>query len=650
MTEDKKDISVVIVNYNVKDLVDNCISSVYRANDNKYKLEIFFVDNNSIDGSVNHIAEKYPDVIVISNDRNLGFSKANNIALKKAAGKYILILNPDTILEEGTFDKLISFCEKDKTIGAVTSKLILTDGKLDSACRRSFPVPSVAIPRMLGLSKLFPKSKTFGKYNLTYLDENKTYEVDAICGAFMFIPKAVLDKAGLFDEDYFMYGEDLDLCFRIKKSGYKIFYYPEVTTIHFKGESTRKTHLSYVNNFYGAMIIFVRKNFTGAPRIFSSFLQMGIYWRSFFSYVKRVIRYLIYPFIDIILLYASLILSVEIRFDIFPNKDYLFIITIYVFVWLLMLAMFGLYTKKNFLSIKKTFNALIAGFFVNSSITYFFKEYAYSRGVILASTGAALILLIFWRAAYRSYIFFVSKNILLNKVNLLIVGAEKLNQNVEDKLNSKYEILHFDEIASKKNTAELEEIIQIRNINEVVFAGNYFTNQEILSLMWKFRGRNVRFKIIPSEKDLILSKLNTNSLDEINLIEIEYNINNKLNIFLKRIFDILLSSLLLVTVYPVLILLKKVFKVKLSKHFSKLLLLPKVFTGEYSFVGYPVWMNDHNIHYIGKKGLTGLIQLNYYDGISEEEMENFNLFYAKNQTLILDIEILLKTFFSFFKK
>ena len=370
--KESKDISVVIVNYNVKDLVDNCISSVYRANDNKYRFEIFFVDNNSIDGSVNHIAEKYPEVNVISNDRNLGFSKANNIALKKAVGKYILILNPDTILEEGTFDKLISFCEKDTTIGAVTSKLILTDGKLDSACRRSFPVPSVAIPRMLGLSKLFPKSKTFGKYNLTYLDENKTYEVDAICGAFMFIPKAVLDKAGLFDEDYFMYGEDLDLCFKIKKSGYKIFYYPEVTTIHFKGESTKKTHLSYVNNFYGAMIIFVRKNFTGAPRIFSSILQMGIYWRLFFSYIKRVIRYLIYPSIDIILLYASLILSVVIRFDVFPNRDYLFIITIYVFVWLSMLAMFGLYTKKNFLSIKKTFNALIAGFFVNSSLTYFF--------------------------------------------------------------------------------------------------------------------------------------------------------------------------------------------------------------------------------------------------------------------------------------
>ncbi|MCY7361808.1 MAG: glycosyltransferase family 2 protein, partial [Ignavibacteria bacterium] len=161
------DVSVVIVNYNVKDLADNCIASIYKANDNKYKLEIFFVDNNSIDGSSEHISNKYPEVIIISNDKNIGFSKANNIALKRAQGKYLLILNPDTILEEGTFERLITFAEKDINTGAVTSKLILANGQLDSACRRSFPTPSVALPRIFGLSKLFPKSKIFGKYNLS---------------------------------------------------------------------------------------------------------------------------------------------------------------------------------------------------------------------------------------------------------------------------------------------------------------------------------------------------------------------------------------------------------------------------------------------------------------------------------------------------
>ncbi len=644
------DISVVIVNYNVKDLAENCISSVYKANDGKYEIEIFFVDNNSIDGSSEYISSKFPHVKVISNDINTGFSKANNLALRKASGKYILILNPDTVLEEGTFEKMISFSEKNENTGAVTSKLILANGKLDSACRRSFPTPSVAIPRILGLSKLFPGSRLFGKYNLTYLDENKTYEVDAICGAFMFIPKYVLDKVGLFDEEFFMYGEDLDLCFRIKKRGYRIFYYPEVTTIHFKGESTRKTNLSYVNNFYGAMKIFVRKNFTGASRILSLILQAGIYARLSVSYFKRFFRYILFPLTDIILLFVSMILSVKLRFDIFPNREYLFIISVYIFIWIILLAIFGLYSKKYFLSLKKTFNAVTVGFFINSSLTYFFKEYAFSRGVILASTFFAIVLLTFWRAAVRSYFFFVSKNILLNKINLLIVGKEKINQKIEDKLNSKYNILHFEDIAQKKSITALEEIIQLRKINEVVFTGDYFSNQDILDLLWAFRNRNVRFKIFPSGKELILSRLNTNSLDEINLIEIEYNINNKLNIFLKRLFDILLSVILLLTVYPVIIIFKGILNTKFPGKLSKLFLLPEVFSGEYSFVGYPELQELQNRGYKGKKGLTGLIQLNNYEGMTQEEIENFNLFYAKNQSLMLDIEILLKTFFSLFKK
>ncbi len=644
------DISVVIVNYNVKDLAENCISSVYKANDGKYDIEIFFVDNNSIDGSSEYISEKFPRVNVISNERNLGFSKANNLALRRVCGKYVLILNPDTLLEEGTFEKLINFAENNQNTGAVTSRLILANGKLDSACRRSFPTPSVAIPRILGLSKLFPGNRIFGKYNLTYLDENKTYEVDAICGAFMFIPKKVLDETGLFDEDYFMYGEDLDLCFRIKKKGYRIFYYPEITTIHFKGESTKKTNLSYVNNFYGAMKIFVRKNFSGASRLLSIILQLGIYARSAASYIKRFFRYLLFPLIDIVLIYLSMILSVYLRFDIFPNKEYMFIISVYVLVWLSLLTIQGLYSKKYFLSLRKTFNAILVGFFINSSITYFFKEYAFSRGVILASTGFAIFLLLLWRGLLRSYIFFVSKNILLNKINLLIVGKEKISQNTEDKLNSKYNILHFDELTTRKSIPALEEIIQIRKIDEVVFTGDFFSNQEILNLMWDLRNRNVKFKIFPSGKELILSKLNSSSLDEINLIEIEYNINNKLNIFLKRLFDVVLSFIMLISAYPVMLFMKNMMKVNFTGKISKLFLLPDVFKGRYSFVGYPTWINSENKSYTGKKGLTGLIQLNSYQGMTDDEMENFNLFYAKNQSLLLDTEILLKTFFSVFKK
>lgn len=644
------DISVIIVNYNVKDLLDNCVSSIYKAAGNKYKVEVFVVDNNSIDKSADLIKNKYPQAIVIENDNNIGFSKANNIAIKRAKGKHILILNPDTVLEESTFDKMINFIKEHPGTGAVTSKLILTNGKLDSACRRSFPTPSVAIPRMLGLSKLFPKSKAFGKYNLTYLDDDKTYEVDAICGAFMFIPKEVMDKVKGFDEDYFMYGEDLDLCYRINKAGYKIFYYPEVTTIHFKGESTKKTHLSYVNNFYGAMRIFVRKNFTGSSRILSFILQVGIIYRSFLSYSTRIFSYLSYPILDALILFVAAVLSVKLRFNIFPNKQYLFIISIYVLIWLFLLTIQGIYSRKNLFSFKKTFYAIIIGFFINSSITYFFKEYAFSREVILTSTVLSVVGLLSWRFIGRLIAFFKSKNILLNKVNLLVISDSRLKSDVEDNFVSKYNIIYYSDIKEKNTINELQEIIQIKNINEVIFSGTQFSNLEILNLMWSFRNRNVRFKIVSSDKELIVSKLNFNALDNLALIEIEYNINNKLNIFLKRLFDIVVSFVLLITVYPVVLIMKYILKINLSKYTSKLLLLPKVFSGEYSFVGNPIWLYYSNKEFIGKKGLTGLVQLNYYEDISSEELLSYNLFYAKNQSLTLDVEILLKTFFSFFKK
>lgn len=640
------DVSIIIVNYNVRDLVDNCIASIYKSNNASHNIEIFLVDNNSVDGSAEHIEIAYPDVRVIRNDKNLGFSKANNIAIKQATGKYVLILNPDTVLEEGTFGKLIDFAESHENTGAVTSKLILGSGKLDPACKRSFPKLSVALPRILGLSKIFPKSRFFGKYNLTYLDENETAEVEAICGAFMFIPKKVLDETGYFDEDYFMYGEDLDLCYRIKKKGYKIFYFPSVTTIHFKGESTRKTRFSYVNNFYGAMRIFVRKNFEHSSKLLLFLLQVGIYYRSLLSYLKRASRILLPVFIDTVFLFISFILSVYTRFHIFPNSSYRFIITVYVIIWLISLTLYGVYTNRFRFSLIKTFNAVFIGLFVNSSITYFFNEYAYSREVILRSTISAIILLLGWRSAVNIYRFIVGKNILLRKINLLIVGSRKLNEELEEKFLSKYNIIYFNR--TEYNYEEIKETIIIQNINEVVFSGDVLSNEGVLKLMWTFRQKNIKFKIVPSGNELILSKLR-GDLENPSLIEIEYNINNKLNIFSKRLFDFLLSTVLLVTAYPVLLLFGLLFGKKESRLVRKIALIPYVWTGRYSFVGVPVWYEEYDTEYLGKRGITGLLQLHIDGNRTKDEENKYLLYYAKNQSLQLDIEILLKSLIKNYK-
>jgi len=185
------DLSVIVVNYNVKNLLENCINSILSASKN-FQTEIIIVDNNSFDGSPAYIKSRfdgYNDIRVIENNVNHGFAKANNIGASAASGRYILILNPDTILQEDTIDKCMNFIEKRNDIGILSCKLVLPNGKLDLACRRSFPSSSVAFYRMIGLSKLFPNNKIFGKYNLTYLDENSSYEVDAVCGAFMLMKK-----------------------------------------------------------------------------------------------------------------------------------------------------------------------------------------------------------------------------------------------------------------------------------------------------------------------------------------------------------------------------------------------------------------------------------------------------------------------------
>ncbi|CAN5506173.1 glycosyltransferase [soil metagenome] len=643
-------ISVVIVNYNVKDLLENCLNSIYKANDNKYDLEIYVVDNNSIDKSSEMVRKGFPAVHLIKNEKNVGFSKANNQALKLITGEFVLILNPDTVLSEKTFEKLIEFYTSHPDTGAISSKLILSSGKLDSACRRSFPTPSVAIPRMLGLSKLFPKSKMFAKYNLSYADVDETLEVDAICGAFMFIPKPVLDKTGFFDEEYFMYGEDLDLCYRIKKNGYRIFYFPEVTTIHFKGESTKKTHLSYVNNFYGAMSIFVKKNFTGTSRFLSFVLQSGIFYRQILSYFFRIMSLLKFTILDAAIIFSAFIIAVNNRFGTFPNNTYLSIIAFYIFVWIMCLTLIGSYTKKFSRSLKKVFNGIVIGFFINASITFFFKEYAFSREVVLNATIISFAGLCFWRLIYKLLNFIRSNNILAKKPKLLIVSESTLKKPVEEELKSKYSLLHFNDFERTDIMSEIKEVIQIEEIDEVVFSSNSILNRDILDCMWSFRNKNVRFKIIPTEKDIMLSAITYSSLDNIELIEIEYNLNNKWNIFLKGVFDFVISFLLLITLYPVMSLFMSENNKNSSYLYKKLKLLPVVLTGKYSLVGNPMWLDYGNYDYMGKKGLAGLIQLNYHENINEEEFIKYNLFYAKNQSITLDSEILLRSVYNYFTK
>ncbi|HOO98690.1 MAG TPA: glycosyltransferase family 2 protein [Bacteroidales bacterium] len=257
------DLSVIIVSYNVRDFLEQCLLSVYRAAENT-DCEIFVVDNNSADGSAAMVATMFPRVKLIVNEKNLGFSSANNQALRIASGRYILLLNPDTIIEEEGLTRCILFMEEHPDAGAAGVRMINGRGRFLPESKRALPTPSTAFFKMTGLSKLFPRSSIFNRYYLGYLDDRSTGNVDIIPGAFMFLGRKAVEKAGLLDEEFFMYGEDIDYSYRIQKAGYRNYYYPEVKIIHFKGESTRKEHLKAVVHFYHAMAIFVKKHFSGS--------------------------------------------------------------------------------------------------------------------------------------------------------------------------------------------------------------------------------------------------------------------------------------------------------------------------------------------------------------------------------------------------
>lgn len=253
-------LSVIIVNYNVKYFLEQCLCSVFKAG-RHINIEVIVVDNFSSDGSREYLEPAFPEVTFCWNKENMGFAKACNLGLKHAKGAYILFLNPDTIIGEDCFEKCIDFLKSHTQPGILGVRMIDETGRFLKESKRGFPSPMTSFFKLSGLAALFPRSGRFAKYYLGNLDEFQTHEVDVIAGAFMMIEKKVLDITGGFDEAFFMYGEDIDLSYRIQKQGYKNYYYPGVTILHFKGKSTPQKNIRYVRMFYQAMHVFTNKHY-----------------------------------------------------------------------------------------------------------------------------------------------------------------------------------------------------------------------------------------------------------------------------------------------------------------------------------------------------------------------------------------------------
>lgn len=283
------DLSVVIVNYNTRDLLRDCLrSALDRQGPISY--EVTVVDNGSTDGSADMVRDEFPQLRLIASAENGGYAYANNLGLRAQKARYYLLLNPDTLLPPLALGSMVAFMDSRPDAGVAGPRLVLADGSLDPACRRGFPTPAVSFYRFTGLSRLFPRSRRFGRYNMTYLDPDEEAEVDSVVGAFMMVRGEAIEQAGLLDETFFMYGEDLDWAYRIKQVGWKVYYTPSVTVLHYKRAASRHSKRAKFE-FQRAMYIFYKKHYAAeTPRLLHGLIVLGIVLRGGFAMLREIIR------------------------------------------------------------------------------------------------------------------------------------------------------------------------------------------------------------------------------------------------------------------------------------------------------------------------------------------------------------------------
>ncbi len=650
------DLSIIIVNYNVKEFLQNLLNSIEKTSSNISK-EIIIVDNASDDGSIEVIKDKFPFVKLIENKTNLGFGRANNQGLKIAKGRFILLINPDCIVSEDTFDKMISFFEEHQDCGLAGCKILNSDGTLQLACRRSFPGPWTSFTKVTGLSNIFPNSIIFARYNLTYLDENKSYEVDAVSGSFMMIRKEAYEKTGGFDEKFFMYGEDLDLCYRVQKNGYKVYYNNDTQIIHYKGESTKRSNLDETKLFYDAMHLFVKKHLSSFP-IVELILRSAIGFRKLFAFIGKRKIAVYTAFADLIVFDISLFAAEKFYKSItdwvgFDPSAYLIIYTVPALIHIFVATLSGVY-RKDEVSVLRNFGAIIISFLIVTSATFFFKQYAFSRAVVLI----AYILFLFLTTLYRIFLklFFrvgIKFEGALNR-RTVIVGTDNQAVLIAEKIKSQKSDLHsfigligktHSEIGNHVNgfnvigsIGNIKNVFSESKINEVIFSSEEISYSDMMSIVSASRNNNVDFKIVGSEMNFVVGKSSVSMLDDIPLVEVNYNISSPTVQTVKLIFDYTLALLVLFSFYPFIYFITKLTHKETD--FRKFVLtIPSVISGKKSFVGPRNQLKFEN-EILGKTGLTGLW---YIDEGKFTDTEKLDFYYVKNQNIWLDLELLGKT-------
>lgn len=543
-------ISIIIVNYNVKHFLEQCLLSVEKAIQG-ITAEVFVVDNVSVDGSVEMVRAKFPWVQLIANTENVGFSKGNNQAIRVAKGEYVLLLNPDTLVEEDTFTKCIEWMDAHPEGGGLGVKMVDGKGVFLPESKRGIPYPLTSFFKISGIYRLFPKSKKINHYYLGHLSNEANHEVEILSGAYMLMRKQVLDEVGLLDEDFFMYGEDIDLSWRIIKAGYKNYYLADTRIIHYKGESTKKGSLNYVYVFYQAMVIFANKHFSGShAQGYQTLIRMAIWMRAGLSFGKRILQSVGLPLLDLTLTWLVWwwlkIEYTQITGITIPDALTIpgFLVT--GLIWWVMGWVNGLYDFP--LKTKSVFKTILRSAVLVLIIYSLLPEtMRFSRLLIVMGSLLAMV------------VFYVNRWWLLKMTTdrqssgkVLLVGSELETQRIialREGTNWDVSVINTDEFQQRLSANQMNDYVRVKGFGEVVFCAKDLSSAQIISAMAQLSTAQIEMKIAPPESLFIIGSQHIEQKGDAGWVDLN-SISLKENQRWKRLLDVGVGTLGLL-LYPI---------------------------------------------------------------------------------------------------
>jgi len=640
-------LSIIIVNYNVEYFLEQCLLSVEKAIAH-LDADVYVVDNQSVDGSCAMVQNRFPWVKLIANKDNVGFSKANNQAMVASNAEYVLLLNPDTVVEEDTFHKVVDFMDVHQNAGGLGVRMVDGKGTFLPESKRGLPTPWVSFCKISGIYRVFPRTKKFNHYYMGYLSEHETNKVEILSGAFMMMRKTALEKVGLLDEAFFMYGEDIDLSWRIIQGGYENYYFPETRIIHYKGESTKKGSLNYVFVFYQAMIIFARKHFsTRNAKLFSSLINLAIYARAAVAVISRFVKQVWLPLLDAALLLLGVWLMKEyyadVQHKIFDSTLTKVALTGYTLVWMLSVFFSGGYDRP--LSMFKIIRgALIGGVLVLLGYSLFPEDWRFSRALVLLGGAWSVVYYVIsrvifnmiapsgfaWEGNKSKRYAIVGSSSEINRIEALLIQTRVQEPwwvgVAPDGMRSDVHVGEID---------QLEEVLRVHGIDEVIFSGKDVSSAQTIDIMSKSSSEGLEYKIAPSDT---LYMIGSNSIDSNgDLFMLEANgVHKSANKRNKRVFDALIALTLLISL-PF-----SIFFVKRKLGFLQNIF--KVSFGLASWVGYAeADMQPQGLPTLRKAALSAALGLPPGPQ-NQDTLKRMNLIYARDYRVRKDFILLVRHF------